>query len=113
MDVARAQDLEARSDGSIEDFWASLDHPNDRHVDRCLAEGKDWRIRAALQQTIAAASIRACTYPARPVNGGAPGRGPPKTRQWVDEAQKKSCAPPFALPSRGTILHSPVPVLYC
>ena len=77
-----AQDLEARSDQSIQDFWASLDRPNDRHVDRCLAEGKDWRIRATLQQAIAAAPIRACTYPARPVNGGSLERALPKTGQW-------------------------------
>src|SRR5258707_8123436 len=103
MDVARAQDLEARSDGSIEDFWASLDHPNDRHVDHCLAEGKDWRIRAALQQTIAAAPIRACTYPARPVNGGALERALPQNGQWRVWAQKKRRRAPLSPPSPGEV----------
>jgi ATP-dependent DNA ligase len=79
---AITQELEVRSDPALQDFWASLDHPNDRYVDRCLAEGKDWRIRAAFHQRIAAAPIRACTYPARPINGGSMERALPKTGQW-------------------------------
>ena len=78
------QDLEPTRQPSAEDFFDRLDRAYDQHVDRCLAEGKDWRKGAAVQQqsSPSTAPVRTCTYPTRPVNGGSLDRALPKAGQW-------------------------------
>ena len=80
------QDLEPRTQPSPEELWDKLDRAYDQHVERCLAEGNDWRLVAATvqpdRQTDLVAPVRACTYPARPVNGGSLERALPKSGQW-------------------------------
>ena len=83
------QDLEPTKRPSTEDFFDRLDRAYDQHVDRCLAEGKDWRPGSAPvppnQQSHSIAPLRACTYPARPVNGGSLDRALPKAGHWLYE----------------------------
>ena len=78
---AHIHDLEARPDPDPEDHWDKLEGAYDQYVDICMAQGKDWRRSRSLQQALPSPS-RACTYPARPLNGGSLKRALPKTGQW-------------------------------
>ncbi len=75
------RDLEPMA--TIPDFWVKADQAYDRHVERCLDNDQDWRPPTTTSPI--PAPVRPCTYPARPINGGAMERALPKTGQWQCE----------------------------
>ena len=65
---ATLRDLEPAA--AIPEFRVTADLAHDPHVERCL------------DTPPTPAPVRPCTYPARPINGGAMERALPKTGQW-------------------------------